>query len=218
MAPPLLTAAVMKHYKKLLENNAVWAKTMVEQDAEFFAKREQAQAPHYLIVGCSDSRVPLEVLTQALPGEMFVHRNIGNQVWANDLNAQSVVQFAVGVLEVEHVIVCGHSNCGALKAASASTSHGMLDYWLSDIRDTIHWNKERLDAHQKPEERLHELSRLNVLQQVRHLTRAPVVQSAWERGRRPILSGWIYNIGTGLIERVVEGIDGNDKTAPLWRS
>ena len=117
----------MQHYQKLIANNAEWAREMVEQDADFFTKREQAQTPHHLIIGCSDSRVPLELMTGALPGEMFVHRNIGNQVWETDMNILSVVQFAVDVLDVEHVIVCGHSNCGALKAASADSAHGLID-------------------------------------------------------------------------------------------
>lgn len=205
----------MKHYKKLLQNNAEWARDMVASDPDFFTKREQAQTPHHLIIGCSDSRVPLELMTGALPGEMFVHRNIGNQVWETDMNVQAVVQFAVDVLDVEHIIVCGHSNCGALKAASADPAHGLLDHWLSNIRSTIRWHAGELDACASQLQRLHRLSHLNVLQQVGILSRTPIVLDGWRCGKRPMLHGWVYDIGSGLIERVVEGIDGVEAAAGL---
>lgn len=212
----MLTDAAMNHYDRLLERNADWAKTMLAQDAQFFAKREQSQAPNHLIIGCSDSRVPLELMTQAMPGEMYVHRNIGNQVWANDMNVQAVVHYAVDVLGVTNVIVCGHSNCGALKAGNAGhTGNEMLDSWLSGIRDTVRSHKEELDQQDGTHGRLHALSRLNVLSQVRTLASTPIVLKSWNRGRRPVLHGWIYNIGNGLIERVVENIDGPDKLASL---
>lgn len=205
----------MKHYLKLLENNAAWAREMVSQDADFFTKREQAQTPHHLIIGCSDSRVPLELMTGAMPGEMFVHRNIGNQVWETDMNVLSVVQFAVDVLDVEHVIICGHSNCGALKAAFADSAHGLIDHWLSDIRSTMRWHHEELDACPDAASRLHRLSHLNVRQQVGILSRTPIILDAWKRGRRPTLHGWVYDIGSGLIERVVEGVDSEENAKAL---
>jgi carbonic anhydrase len=201
----------VKYYQKLLQNNIEWAHEMVAQDPEFFAKREAAQTPHYLVIGCSDSRVPLELMTGALPGEMFVHRNIGNQVWETDLNMLSVVQFAVNVLDVEHVIVCGHSNCGALKAAGGPLSNGIVDHWLSDIRNVIRWHKDELDAITDKDARLHKLSHLNVLQQVGVLSRTSIIVDAWSRGKRPMLHGWVYDIGSGLIERVVEQVDSVDR-------
>ena len=205
----------MNHYQKLLENNAAWAREMVASDTDFFSKREQAQTPHHLIIGCSDSRVPLELMTGALPGEMFVHRNIGNQVWETDMNILSVLQFAVDVLDVKHVIVCGHSNCGALKAAFADSAHGLIDHWLSDIRSTMRWHQDELAACATAEDRLHRLSVLNVLQQVGILSRTPIILDAWKRGRRPMLHGWVYDIGSGLIERVVEQVDSAEKAAEL---
>lgn len=205
----------MKYYQKLIENNAEWARDMVAQDPEFFAKREASQTPHYLVIGCSDSRVPLELMTGALPGEMFVHRNIGNQVWETDLNVLSVVQFAVHVLDVEHVIVCGHSNCGALKASLGPSSNGIIDNWLSDIRSVIRWHRTDLDACPDAETRLHKLSHLNVRQQVGILSRMPSILDAWSRGKRPMLHGWVYDIGTGLIERVVEQVDSQEKASVL---
>jgi carbonic anhydrase len=205
----------VKYYQKLIENNAEWAREMVAQDPEFFAKREASQTPHYLVIGCSDSRVPLELMTGALPGEMFVHRNIGNQVWETDLNVLSVLQFAVHVLDVEHVIVCGHSNCGALKASQGPASNGIIDNWLSDIRNVIRWHRTDLDACPDAATRLHKLSHLNVRQQVGILSRMPIILDAWSRGKRPMLHGWVYDIGSGLIERVVEQVDSQEKAAVL---
>ena len=205
----------MKHYQKLIENNKAWADQMVAQDPEFFVKREAKQTPHYLVIGCSDSRVPLELMSGALPGEMFVHRNIDNQVWETDINLISVVQYAVGVLDVEHVIVCGHSNCGALKAAQGPTTNGLIDNWLSDIRNVIRWNAAELHACSTDETRLHLLSRLNVMQQVGVLSRMPIIRDFWTRGKRPMLHGWVYDIGSGLIERVVEQVDSPERAVEL---
>lgn len=205
----------MENLRKLIENNKAWAEEMTAADPEFFAKREGNQEPHFLMIGCSDSRVPLELMTGALPGEMFVHRNIGNQVWSTDLNMLSVISFAVNVLDVEHIIVCGHSNCGALKAALGTKSFGILDHWLSDIRNTIRWHRDELETQPNSESRLARLSQLNVMQQLGILSRTPTILDAWSRGRRPLLHGWVYNIGTGLVERVVEGIDSAEKAASL---
>lgn len=204
----------MENLRKLIENNRAWASEMKASDPDFFAKREASQEPHFLMIGCSDSRVPLEMMTGALPGEMFVHRNIGNQVWSTDLNMLSVIQFAVNVLDVEHIIVVGHSNCGALKAALGTKSYGILDHWLSDIRNTIRWHREELDP-LSGDARLSRLSQLNVMQQLGILSRTPTILDAWSRGRRPLLHGWVYNIGTGLVERVAEGIDTQEKAAQL---
>lgn len=205
----------MKHIQKLIANNRNWAAEMTAADGDFFAKREASQDPHFLMIGCSDSRVPLELMTGALPGEMFVHRNIGNQVWATDLNVLSVVQFAVDVLNVEHIIVCGHSNCGALKAAMAESAHGVLDHWLSDIRNIMRWHRDELAACTDAESRLARLSRLNVLQQISGLTRTPIILDAWARGKAVMVHGWVYDIGTGLIERVVEAIDSPERAVAV---
>lgn len=205
----------MRDLNKLVANNRAWAEEMLRSDPDFFTKREGSQEPHFLMIGCSDSRVPLELMTGALPGEMFVHRNIGNQVWSTDINMLSVIAFAVEVLDVGHIIVCGHSNCGALKAAMGTRSFGILDHWLSDIRNTIRWHRDELQDAKTPEAQLALLSRLNVMQQLGILSRTPTVLEAWSRGRRPVLHGWDYNIGTGLVERVVEGIDSAEQAAKL---
>lgn len=192
---------------KLFENNRQWAEEMLRNDPEFFRRTEASQEPHFLFIGCSDSRVTTDRLTGALPGEMFVHRNIGNQVWSTDVNVLSVLHFAVHALQVPHVIVCGHSNCGALKAAMGPASNGVVDHWLSDIRNTIRWHAQTLDAIPDPKERLTKLAELNVLQQVGSLSRTPTVLEAWGRGQRLMLHGWVYDISSGLIHRVTDPID-----------
>jgi carbonic anhydrase len=201
----------MENLKKLFEHNRRWATEMVSMDPDFFRRTEGSQEPHFLFIGCSDSRVPTDRMTGALPGEMFVHRNIGNQVWSTDLNLLSVMHFAVNALDVPHIIVCGHSNCGALKAALGPASNGVVDHWLSDIRNTIHWHQAELDALKDPKQRLARLSELNVLQQVGILSRTPTVREAWSRGRRPMLHGWVYDIANGLIQNVVECVDSVEK-------
>lgn len=205
----------MLNLTKLIENNRAWVEEMTAIDPEFFAKREGNQQPHFLMIGCSDSRVPLELMTGALPGEMFVHRNIGNQVWSTDMNVLSVLDFAVRMLEVHHIIVCGHSNCGALTAATGERSAGVLDYWLADIRNTNRWHRTELDACPDGESRLRRLSQLNVLQQVGHLSRLPTILDSWKRGRSPLLHGWVYDIGSGLVERIVEGVGSVDEALRL---
>ena len=168
------------------------------------------------MIGCSDSRVPLEVMTGAQPGDMFVHRNIGNQVYSTDLNVLSVIHFAVRILDVDHIIICGHTNCHALRAADGAESLGILDHWISGVRNTIRRHRPELAACASQDARLHRLSVLNVLQQMGVLSRMPTVLDAWSRGRRPVLHGWVYDIGTGHIETVVEAIDSVERaTAQL---
>ncbi len=205
----------MENLHKLFEHNRRWAAEMVSLDPEFFKRTEASQEPHFLFIGCSDSRVPTDRMTGALPGEMFVHRNIGNQVWSTDLNLISVLAYAINVLDIPHVIVCGHSNCGALKAALGPSSNGVVDHWLSDIRNTIRWHKDELDAQKDPKSKLAKLAELNVQQQVGILSRTPVIQEAWARGQRPYLHGWVYDIANGLIHNVVESVNSAEKAAQL---
>ena len=197
----------MDTIKALFEHNRRWAAEMTAADPEFFSRAEGQQEPHFLFVGCSDSRVTSEGMTGARPGEMFVHRNIGNQVWSTDLNMLAVLHYAVHVLKVPHVIVCGHSNCGALQAALGPASNGVVDHWLSDIRNTIRWHQDELNAIPDAARRLARLSELNVLQQVGMLSRTPVIRDAWAKGNRPVLHGWVYDISTGLIQRIVDPVD-----------
>jgi carbonic anhydrase len=203
----------MDTIKKLFEHNKKWAAEVLKTDPEFFSRTEASQEPHFLFIGCSDSRVPTDRMTGALPGEMFVHRNIGNQVWSTDVNLLSVLHYAVNVLDVPHVIVSGHSNCGALKAATGPASNGVVDHWLSDIRNTIRWHKDELDAIPDPRTKLEKLADLNVMQQVGILSRTPTIVEAWSRGRRPWIHGWVYDISNGLIRKVVENVESVEDAA-----
>jgi len=201
----------VESFKTLLDNNRKWASEMVAEDPEFFSRTEGGQTPQFLIVGCSDSRVPLERMTGAMPGEIFVHRNIGNQVWSTDINVLSVLTYAVNVLDVPHVVVCGHTNCGALKAALGPETNGLVDHWLSDVRNTIRWHRDELDVIPELPDKVSRLADLNVMQQLGILSRTPVIRDAWARGRRPMLHGWVYDIANGLIHTVVDQIDSEEK-------
>lgn len=197
----------MHNFTRILENNRAWAENLLASDPGFFAERDSSQQPHFLWIGCSDSRVPAETLTGVLPGEMFVHRNIGNQVWATDMNLLAVLQYAVDVLQVQHVIICGHTNCGALKAAMHDGAHGVLDHWLSDIRTVMRWHRTELDAIGDERAKLSRLSELNVLQQMGILARTPVVLDAWAKGQRLLLQGVVYDVTSGRLNPVVATID-----------
>lgn len=197
----------MQNFARIFENNRAWAGQLLDDDPDFFTERESSQQPHFLWIGCSDSRVPAETLTGVMPGEMFVHRNIGNQVWETDMNLLSVLQYAVNVLKVQHVIICGHTNCGALKAAMTDGANGVLDHWLSDIRNVIRRHRAELDQIADEKARLTRLSELNVLQQLGILARTPILLDAWGKGQRVLLQGVVYDVSTGLLSPVVDAID-----------
>ena len=197
----------MHNFTRILDNNRAWAERLLASDPGIFAERDSSQQPHFLWIGCSDSRVPAETLTGVLPGEMFVHRNIGNQVWETDMNLLAVLQYAVGVLQVQHVIICGHTNCGALKAAMHDGAHGVLDHWLSDIRTVVRWHRTELDAIGDERAKLSRLSELNVLQQMGILARTPIVLDAWAKGQRLLLQGVVYDVTSGRLNPVVGTID-----------
>jgi carbonic anhydrase len=197
----------MKHLDRIFQNNRAWSARILRDDPEFFATRETSQEPHFLWIGCSDSRVPAETITGALPGEMFVHRNIGNQVWATDLNFVSVLEYAVDVLRVANVIICGHTNCGAIKLAYAGGAPGVLEHWLSDVRVIIRERHDELQAISHESDRLDCLSRLNVMRQLVDLSRTPTVLNAWARNQPLRLEGVVYDVATGLLTSVFDPID-----------
>lgn len=208
----------MEHFQRILVNNREWAARMKADDPAYFARRSANQEPHFLFIGCSDSRVPTELLTGVAPGELFSHRNIANQVFPNDMNLLSVMQYAIDVLDVEHVVVCGHYNCGGVKAATGSASYGVVDHWLSNIRNVVRWNQEELDAIPDEDARLRRLVELNAIEQVYQLSRSPIVLRSWERGRRPMLHGLVYDLHDGLLRTLVSGIDGPEKAQELPHS
>ena len=204
----------MRYYHELFENNRKWAENLRKDDPTFFERRAAGQEPHFLFIGCCDSRVPTELLTAAKPGEIFTHRNIANQVHPTDLNLLSVLEYAVEFLDVNHVIVCGHYNCGGVKGAMGPAGHGVVDHWLHVVRDVNRWHAEEL-SQLEPDAKFRRLVELNVVEQVFQLSRTPIVQRAWARGRRPILSGLVYDLNDGLLREMVAGIDGEDKASAL---
>lgn len=205
----------MKDLQRLLDNNRRWAESNSQQDPEFFASRARGQTPRFLAIGCSDSRVPLEMLTGAEPGEMFVHRNIANQVYPSDLNALSVLQYAVEGLHVPHVLVLGHYGCAGVAAAMGEISLGLVDNWLGDIRDVRRRHAHELEALEDEGARADRLVELNVLHQVLNLARTPVVQSAWRSERRPMLHGAVFGMHDGILRTLVTEVCTNAQADAL---
>jgi carbonic anhydrase len=197
----------MDHLRDLLAANARWVAEMTAADPEFFRRRAGQQAPHYLFIGCSDSRVAANLLTGALPGELFVHRNIANQVFPSDMNVLSVIEYAVDVLKVPHVIVCGHYGCGGVEASMGSAPLGLVDHWLGGLRNVIRLHREELDAIPDHAQRYRRLVDLNVLEQVYNLSNLPVIQRAWTNGKTPLLHGLVYDIADGLLRPLALGVD-----------
>lgn len=171
----------------------------MERDPEFFSRLAAQQKPHYLWIGCSDSRVPANQIVGLLPGELFVHRNVANLVIHTDVNCLSVIQFAVDVLKVEHIIVGGHYGCGGVKAAMEGSRLGLVDNWLRHVQETVEKYEAELSTLTDAEERLNRLCELNVVEQVRNVCRTTIVQDAWERGQSLSIHGWIYGLQNGLL-------------------
>jgi carbonic anhydrase len=188
----------MSDPKQLLENNRRWAEDIKSEDPEFFAQLAKQQTPQYLWIGCSDSRVPANQITGLMPGEVFVHRNIANVVVHTDLNCLSVIQFAVEVLKVKHIIVCGHYGCGGVKASMEDKPHGLIDNWLGHIRDVYRYHSEQLDA-LGGDARADRLCELNVIEQVNNVCSTTTVQGAWNNGQELSVHGWIYRIDDGIL-------------------
>lgn len=183
----------------LFDNNRAWARRITERDPQFFQSLSAQQSPRYLWVGCSDSRVPANEIVGLLPGELFVHRNVANVVVHSDLNCLSVLQYAIDVLKVEHVIVCGHYNCGGVRAAYFRSSLGLIDNWLRHVQDVLDRHEAIVAAAGDEDARINRLCELNVAAQVRHICQSTVVQDAWQRGQPLAVHGWIYDVGDGLL-------------------
>lgn len=194
---------------ELFENNRRWAAEVEQHEPGFFTRLIKQQTPQYLWIGCADSRVPANELVDLLPGELFVHRNIANVVVPSDLNALSVIQYAVDALHVRHIIVVGHSNCGGVRAALENLRVGLADNWLRHIQDVRNTHRAFLD--QVPvERRVDALVELNVLEQARNVCRTTIVEDAWQRGQEVVIHGWVYGLHNGLLEDLrltVERID-----------
>jgi len=183
----------------LKENNRAWAARMVSADADYFRRLERQQAPEYLWIGCSDSRVPATQIVDLDPGRIFVHRNVANLTPPQDANYLSVLQFAVDILRVRHIIVVGHYGCGGVAAAVDGKRRGLVDHWLHPIRETRDLHRQELDAIADPQARLDRLCELNVVRQVRNVASDVFVQDAWGRGQALQVHGWVYSLASGLI-------------------
>jgi len=194
----------MKVYEQLLKNNEEWAKKRVSDDPEFFSRLAHLQTPQFLWIGCSDSRVPADMITGTQPGEIFVHRNIANMVVYTDVNLLSVLEYAVNQLKVQHIIVCGHYGCGGVKAAMIKHSLGIINKWLRNIKDVYRFHREELDAIADEESRADRLTELNVREQVMNLAKTSIIQKAWKYENKPHLHGWVYGLKDGIIHPVFE--------------
>ena len=189
----------MKTLSKLFENNRAWAKKIKDEDPEFFANLSLQQTPEYLWIGCSDSRVPADKIVNLPPGEIFVHRNIANVVVHTDLNCLSVIQFAVEVLKVKHIIVCGHYGCGGIQAALDKEQHGLIDNWLRHIKDVARFHSEEL-SNLSGDDKHARLSELNVIEQVFNVCNTATVQNNWNLNNELSVHGWIYGLEDGILK------------------
>lgn len=187
-------------YKKILDNNRIWSETKLAKDPEYFNKLSKGQSPPLLWIGCSDSRVPANEVIGAQPGEVFVHRNIANMVVHTDMNMLSVLDYAVNVLKVKHVIVCGHYGCGGVKAAMGNDSIGLIDNWIRHIKDVYRHHKQYLDSIIDEHDRFNAFVEINVKEQVMDLAKTSIVQNAWRNGQDLCLHGWVYGLDTGIVK------------------
>lgn len=208
----------MRTLKHLFENNCNWAARIQAQDTEFFKKLSRQQSPKYLWIGCSDSRVPANEIVDLLPGEIFVHRNVGNIVVHTDFNCLSVIQYAVDVLKVEHIIVCGHYGCGGVQTAMHVTELGLIDNWLRHIKDVYRQHAEALSKITVKDDLINKLCELNVIAQVQNVCHTTIVQQAWRRGHRLAVHGWIYGLNDGLLKDLNVCIESPDEIDRVYRT
>ena len=190
----------MRILNNLFDNNRAWAEKMKTSDPDFFRKLSDQQNPQYLWIGCSDSRVPANEIVALRPGELFVHRNIANLVIHTDMNCLSVIQFAVDVLKVEHIIVCGHYGCGGIRAAMDNQEHGLIDNWLRNIKDIYLLHQKKVDSLESEEDKLNLMCELNVIEQVANVCHTTIIQGAWKAGQSLAVHSWIYNIEDGILK------------------
>lgn len=201
----------------LLENNRKWAAEKTKEDPDFFERLSKVQRPEYLWIGCSDSRVPANVIIGLQPGEVFVHRNVANVVVHTDMNCLSVLQFAVEVLHVKHIIVCGHYGCGGVQAAISNKQHGLIDNWLRNIKEVYKDYKKEIDTINTQNEKVNKLCELNVGTQVLNVCHTTIVQNAWHNNANLSVHGWIYDIKDGLIHDLGISISDSEKLDEVFR-
>ncbi|MET0379744.1 MAG: carbonate dehydratase [Spongiibacteraceae bacterium] len=207
----------MKTLKHLFENNRQWAEQIKEQDPQFFNKLSSQQQPEYLWIGCADSRVPSNQIIGLLPGEVFVHRNVANMVMHTDFNCLSVLQYAVEILKVKHIMVVGHYGCGGVRAAMEDVQHGLIDNWLRALKDIYYYQQHRFTALENEEDRVNLLCEINIRAQVSNVCHTTIVQNAWARGQALEVHGWIYAVGDGLLRDLGMTVNGPDQIADVYR-
>ena len=193
----------MESHKKLLLANKAWVQDKLSVHPEYFSRMQDTQTPEYLWIGCADSRVPAEEVTGREPGELFVHRNVANLVIHTDFNMLAVLQYAVEVLKVKHIIVCGHYGCGGVKNALSHQHLGLINKWLRHIKDIYRFHKIELEAIEDEDQKWYRLVELNVIEQVNNLAETSIVQRNWQHHGGPVLHGWVYDLKTGLLKELV---------------
>jgi carbonic anhydrase len=204
-------------YKQLLENNKNWVAKQLEKDQHFFERLAEGQQPPLLWIGCADSRVPANEIIGAPPGEVFVHRNIANMVIHSDMSMLSVLDYAVNVLKVKHVIVCGHYGCGGVQTAMTNKHVGLIDNWIRHIKDVYRFHHEELNAIKNEKARFNRFVELNVTEQVQDLAKTSIVQEAWQRGQDLHLHGWVYDVADGLIKDLNVNLKNNESLSEVYR-
>ena len=217
MSDPETPKPLQATYQRLLEGNRRFVARQLEQDPEFFKRLAKGQGPKTLWIGCSDSRVPANEITDTLPGEIFVHRNVANLVVHTDLNLMSVLEYAVHVLKVEDIIVCGHYGCGGVAAALNRRSYGLLNKWLRNIKDVYRIHRESLRAYINPKEVENRMVELNVVEQVYNLSKTTIVQKAWHDRGGPVVHGWVYDVADGLIKDLGVNLNNTDTMDEIYR-
>lgn len=205
----------MKLYQRLLLENKAWAREKRIADPDYFTRLENIQKPDFLWIGCSDSRVPATEITGTQPGEVFVHRNIANLVVHTDFNLLSVIQYAVEVLKVKHIIVCGHYGCGGVRAAIEHHHLGIINKWLRSIKDIYHYHRAEIENLPTTTERVNKLVELNVIEQVMNLAKTSIIQKSWKNNQAPHLHGWVYSLSDGLINPIFE-LEANSPIDPIY--
>jgi carbonic anhydrase len=198
------------YYNQLLENNKDWVASKLALDPDFFNKLAKGQQPPLLWIGCADSRVPANEIIGAQPGEVFVHRNIANMVVHTDMNMLSVLDYAVNVLKVKHIIVCGHYGCGGVRAAMGSGSYGIVDNWIRHIKDVYRFHQKELDSIEDDTQKFNRFVELNVVEQVYDLAKTSIVQNAWHVKQELFIHGWVYGVDSGIIKDLGVNIDSNE--------
>jgi carbonic anhydrase len=204
-------------YKSLLENNKKWVEDKLQLDKDYFLDLSKGQTPPLLWIGCADSRVPANEIIGAKPGEVFVHRNIANMVLHTDMNMLSVLDYAVNVLKVKHIIVCGHYGCGGIKAAMGNDSIGLIDNWIRHIKDVYRIHKNELDIIKNETERFDKFVDFNVIEQVFDLSKTSIVQSAWKNGQELSLHGWVYALTSGVVKDLKVNISNDSELDDVYQ-